>query len=177
ADCQTGRVWMRQCGAIAGGHLGGPSRGGRRSGRMASIATAVDKMRVVFPFEEALYRDAGVPVDYVGHPLADQSSDGDETAGAREQLKLPAARKVIALLPGSRQSELGYMARCFVDTAKLIAAQQPAVTFLVPLISRETRAIFEEAVYAADASELPITVLFGHAREALAACDVALVAS
>jgi lipid-A-disaccharide synthase len=69
------------------------------------------------------------------------------------------------------------MAACFVQTAKLIATRQPGVHFLVPLISRETRAIFEEAVYAAGASDLPLTVLFGHAREALAACDVTLVAS
>jgi lipid-A-disaccharide synthase len=109
--------------------------------------------------------------------MADQTSDDDGTAAAREQLKLPAAHKIIALLPGSRQSELHYMAECFVQTAKLIAARQPAVHFLVPLISRETRALFEEAVYAAGASDLPLTVLFGHARDALAACDVALVAS
>jgi len=132
---------------------------------------------VLFPFEEALYRDAGVPVAYVGHPMADETTDDDGTAAAREQLKLPAARKIVALLPGSRQSELQYMALCFAQTAKLIAARQPTVHFLVPLISRETRAIFEQAVYDAGASDLPLTVLFGHAREALAACDVALVAS
>src|SRR5262249_8160607 len=158
-------------------HYASPSLWGWRGGRMASIAKSVDKMLVLFPFEEALYRDAGVPVAYVGHPLADDTSDEDGTAVAREQLKLHPARKVIALLPSSRQSELRYMARCFVETAKLIAPRQPAVSFLVPLISRETRAIFEEAVYAAGAADLPITILFGHAREALAACDVALVAS
>jgi lipid-A-disaccharide synthase len=158
-------------------HYASPSLWGWRGGRMASIAKAVDKMLVLFPFEERLYRDAGVPVAYVGHPLADLTSDDDGTVDAREQLKLPGARKVVALLPGSRQSELRYMAACFVQTAKLIAARQPAVHFLVPLISRETRAFFEEAVYAAGASDLPLTVLFGHAREALAACDVALVAS
>ena len=158
-------------------HYVSPSLWGWRGGRMTSIAKSIDKMLVLFPFEEALYRDAGVPVAYVGHPMADETSDDDGTAAAREQLKLPAARKIIALLPGSRQSELHYMARCFAETAKLIAARQPAVHFLVPLISRETRAIFEEAVYAAGASELALTVLFGHAREALAACDVALVAS
>jgi lipid-A-disaccharide synthase len=158
-------------------HYVSPSLWGWRGGRMASIAKSVDKMLVLFPFEEALYRDAGVPVAYVGHPMADQTSDDDGTAAAREQLKLSGARKVIALLPGSRQSELRYMAGCFAETAKLIAARQPAVHFLVPLISRETRAIFEEALYAAGASDLPLTVLFGHAREALAACDVALVAS
>jgi lipid-A-disaccharide synthase len=158
-------------------HYASPSLWAWRGGRMSAIAASVDKMLVLFPFEEPLYRDAGVPVAYVGHPLADLTSDDNGCAAAREQLRLPAARKIIALLPGSRQSELRYMAGCFIQTAMLIAARQPAVHFLVPLISRETRAIFEEAVFAAGASELPMTVLFGHAREAIAACDVALVAS
>jgi lipid-A-disaccharide synthase len=158
-------------------HYASPSLWAWRGGRMSAIAASVDKMLVLFPFEEPLYRDAGVPVAYVGHPLADLTSEDNGTAAAREQLKLPATRKIIALLPGSRQSELRYMAGCFIRTAKLIAARQPAVHFLVPLISRETRAMFEEAVYAAGASDLPMTVLFGHAREAIAACDVALVAS
>jgi lipid-A-disaccharide synthase len=162
---------------IAAVHYVSPSLWGWRGGRMASIAKSVDKMLVLFPFEETLYRNAGVPVAYVGHPMADQAPDEDGTVAAREQLKLSAAHKIVALLPGSRQSELGYMARCFAETAKLIAARQPAVHFLVPLVSRETRAIFEEAVYDAGASDLRLTVLFGHAREALAACDVALVAS
>jgi lipid-A-disaccharide synthase len=162
---------------IATVHYVSPSLWGWRGGRMSSIAASVDKMLVVFPFEETLYRDSGVPVAYVGHPLADETSDDIGTAAAREQLKIPAARKIIALLPGSRQSEVSYMAGCFVQTAKLIAARQPAVHFLVPLISRETRAIFEQAMYDAGASDLPLTILFGHAREALAACDVALVAS
>jgi lipid-A-disaccharide synthase len=154
-----------------------PSLWAWRGGRMSAIAASVSKMLVLFPFEEALYSRAGVPVAYVGHPLADASPDADPTEAAREQLRLPAARKVIALLPGSRQSEVRYMAPTFVETAKLIAARQSALHFLVPLVSRETRAIFEEAVYAAGAGELPLSILFGHAREAIAACDVALVAS
>jgi lipid-A-disaccharide synthase len=158
-------------------HYVSPSLWAWRGGRMSAIAASVDKVLVLFPFEEALYRDAGVPVAYVGHPLADLTSDDNGAAAAREQLRLPATRKIIALLPGSRQSELRYMAPCFVQTAKLIAARQPAVHFLVPLISRETRAIFEEIIYAEGGSDLPMTVLFGHAREAIAACDVALVAS
>jgi lipid-A-disaccharide synthase len=158
-------------------HYVSPSLWAWRSGRMSAIAKSVDKMLVLFPFEEPLYRAAGVQVAYVGHPLADSTSDEDGSAAAREQLRMAAARKVIALLPGSRQSEVRYMALSFVQTAKLIAARQPGVHFLVPLVSRETRAIFEEAMYAADAAELPVTVLFGHARDALAACDVALVAS
>jgi len=158
-------------------HYVSPSLWAWRGGRMSAIAKSVDKMLVLFPFEEPLYRAAGVPVAYVGHPLADLTSDEDGSAAAREQLRLSAERKVIALLPGSRQSEVRYMAPGFVQTAKLIAARQPGALFLVPLVSRETRAIFEEAMYDAGAAELPLTVLFGHARDAIAACDVALVAS
>src|SRR5256886_14949797 len=144
---------------------------------MSAIAASVDKMLVLFPFEEPLYRAAGVQVAYVGHPLADLSSDEDESAAAKEQLRLPATRKVVALMPGGGQSEVRYMPSSLIQTAKLIAARQPAVHFLVPLVSRETRTIFEEAMYDAGAAELPLTVLFGHARDAIAACDVALVAS
>jgi len=158
-------------------HYVSPSLWAWRGGRMSAIAASVDKMLVLFPFEEPLYRAAGVPVAYVGHPLADATSDDDGSVAAKEQLRMSPALKVIALLPGSRQSEVRYMASNFVQTAKLIAARQPAVHFLVPLVSRETRAIFEEAMYRAGAGELPLTVLFGHARDAIAACDVALVAS
>ncbi|HYT85061.1 MAG TPA: lipid-A-disaccharide synthase [Burkholderiales bacterium] len=158
-------------------HYVSPSLWAWRGGRMRSIAASVSKMLVLFPFEEPLYRAAGVPVAYVGHPLADAAPEEDGSQAAREQLRLPAARKVITLLPGSRQSEVRYMASTFVRTAKLIAARQPGVHFLVPLASRETRAIFEEATRAAGAGDLPLTVLFGHARDAIAACDVALVAS
>jgi len=158
-------------------HYVGPSIWAWRAGRIHKIKRAVSKMLVLFPFEAVLYERAHVPVSYVGHPLADASPDADPTEAAREQLRLPAARKVIALLPGSRQSEVRYMAPTFVHTARQIAGRQAAVHFLVPLVSRETRAIFEEAVYAAGAGDLPLSILFGHAREAIAACDVALVAS
>src|SRR5258708_30102243 len=69
------------------------------------------------------------------------------------------------------------MASAWVEAGKLIAGRQPGVHFLVPLASRDTRAIFEEAMRAAGAGDLPLTVLFGHARDAIAACDVALVTS
>ena len=158
-------------------HYVSPSLWAWRGGRMKGIAASVDKMLVLFPFEETLYRSAGVPVAFVGHPLADATADTDLTEATREQLRLPAGRKTIVLLPGSRQSELRYMAPTFLKTAKLIAARQSAVHFLVPLASRETRSIFEEAIYAAGATDLPMTVLFGHARDAIAAADVVLVAS
>ena len=88
-------------------HYVSPSLWAWRGGRMSAIAASVDKMLVLFPFEEPLYRAAGVPVTYVGHPLADATSDEDGTAAAKEQLRMSPANKVIALLPGSRQSEIG----------------------------------------------------------------------
>jgi len=158
-------------------HYVSPSLWAWRGGRMRSIAASVSKMLVLFPFEEPLYRAAGVPVAYVGHPLAEAIQEEDATEATREQLRLHPASKILALLPGSRQSELRYMAPTFVQTAKLIAERQPGVQFLVPLVSRETRAIFEEIVHAAGAGDLPLTILFGHARDAIAASDVVLVAS
>jgi lipid-A-disaccharide synthase len=131
----------------------------------------------LFPFEQTIYSKAGVPATYVGHPLADMIPEHDQTASTRLQLKIAPERKVIALLPGSRQSEVRYMADTFVATARLLTQRMEQPLFLVPLVSRETREIFEAALYRGDATELPLTILFGHAQDALAAADVALVAS
>lgn len=148
-----------------------------RGERIHKIKRAVDKMLTVFPFEASLYEQAGVEVDFVGHPLADMLERVPDRVAAREQLKLPAAAPVVALLPGSRQSELESMAGLFIQTAQRINARLPDALFLAPLVTRETREIFEAALYDNHASELPLTILFGHAHEALAASNVALVAS
>ena len=158
-------------------HYVSPSIWAWRGGRIGSIARSVDHMLTLFPFEEAIYRKAGVPATYVGHPLADLIPEQDQTTSTRIALRISSERKVIALLPGSRQSELAYMADTFIAAAKLLTQRIDTPLFLVPLVSRETRRIFEEALYRADAAELPLTILFGHARDALAAADVALVAS
>ena len=148
-----------------------------RRERLHKIKRAVSKMLTLFPFEEALYRNAGVDVAFVGHPLVDMLDEVPRAAAAREQLKLPSTATVFAFLPGSRQSELRYMADLFIQTAKLIHARMPQALFLVPLATRETRAMFETAIYHNDAYDLPLTVMFGHAQDAMAAADVVLVAS
>jgi lipid-A-disaccharide synthase len=96
---------------------------------------------------------------------------------AKAQLKLPARYPVIALLPGSRKSELHYMAETFVKTARRLFEDIKEVHFVCPLASRETRDLFQEAIRHHAGGELPLTLLFGHSHEALAAADVALVAS
>ena len=148
-----------------------------RRERLRKIKRAVSKMLTLFPFEVPLYRDAGVDVAFVGHPLVDMLDQVPRAAAAREQLKLPSATTVFAFLPGSRQSELRYMADLFIQTAKLIHGRMPQALFLVPLATRETRAMFETAIYHNEAYDLPLTVMFGHAQEAMAAADVVLVAS
>ena len=168
-------VKLRSAG-IPTAHYVSPSIWAWRGGRMGKIKRAVSRMLVVFPFEAALYEQAGVPVTYVGHPLAELLAGFPDRAAMREQLRLPAAAKVIALLPGSRVSELEQMAGLFVETAAHIAASVPDVRFLVPLVSRATRELFESALYR-QGGELNVTVLFGHAHEATAAADVVLAAS
>ena len=158
-------------------HMVSPQVWAWRSGRVRSIGQSVSQLLVLFPFEERLYREAGIGVTYVGHPLADEIPERIDREAMRAELRLPARAKVVTVLPGSRQSEIEMMAEVFIETAKLIARASPDVRFLVPLVTRETRALFEEAVYRCDARELPLTLLFGHARDALAACDIALAAS
>jgi lipid-A-disaccharide synthase len=158
-------------------HYVSPSVWAWRGSRLRRIHAAADHILALFPFEEPLYRDAGVPCTYVGHPLADEIPADVATEWMREHMKVPLRRRVYALLPGSRQTELRYLADTFVQTARLVNEQVRDAHFLVPLASRETRALFEEAIYRADAGELPITLLFGHAREAIACADAVLVAS
>jgi lipid-A-disaccharide synthase len=156
-------------------HYASPSIWAWRGERIHKIKRAVSKMLALFPFEPAIYDKAGVPVAYVGHPLADELPEYPDKDAAREQMS--PKQTVVALLPGSRQSEVRQMGELFAATARLVAEQVQDVHFLVPLLSRETRMIFEEALYHQGAEHLPVTILFGHAHMAMIAADAVLVAS
>ena len=158
-------------------HYVSPSIWAWRPERIRTIGRSVDRMLVMFPFEEEIYRAAGIAVDYVGHPLADAMPLVPDRAEARAQLRLPASAVPVALLPGSRVSELELHADLMIETARRLGAARPELRFFVPLATRETRELFERRLYEREARELPITVLFGHARLALQAAEVALVAS
>jgi lipid-A-disaccharide synthase len=158
-------------------HVVSPQVWAWRRGRIRTMKRSMSHLLVLFPFEEALYRDAGVAVTYVGHPIADEIPEVVDRGAAREQLRLPAFAPVVAILPGSRASEIEMMAGPFIETAKLVLARLPDTRFVVPLVTRETRDAFEAELYGRGARDLPMALLFGHSREALAACDVALAAS
>lgn len=158
-------------------HFVGPSVWAWRRWRLKRIARSVSHMLVMFPFEEPIYRAEGIPATYVGHPLADVIPLDIDRAAARESLRLPPSGRVVALLPGSRRQELHYMADDFVNAAKHLHAALGDVRFVAPMATRQTRELFEAAVYRNGAAELPLSLLFGHSHEALAAADAALVGS
>jgi lipid-A-disaccharide synthase len=158
-------------------HYVSPSLWAWRPERIHSIGKSVDRMLVMLPFEEEIYERAGIPVSYVGHPLADAMPLDPDRQEARAQLRLGRANVGVALLPGSRLSELEFHADLMIETARVLHAKRPELAFFVPLATRETRDYFEERLYALEARELPMTILFGHAHMALHACDVALVKS
>jgi lipid-A-disaccharide synthase len=158
-------------------HYVSPSIWAWRGERIHKIKRAVSHMLTLFPFESPFYEKAGIPVTYVGHPLAELLPDVLDRAAAREQMRLLPTTKVIALLPGSRQNELHYMADTFIATARRISQVLAGVHFLVPLHSRETRDQFENALYRNHAQDLHLTILFGHTHSALTVADVALIAS
>lgn len=162
---------------IASIHYVSPSIWAWRGGRIRTIGASVSRVLALFPFEPALYEQQGIPVSYVGHPLADMLPFEDGLDAARTLLELSLQEPVFALLPGSRQSELEYMADTFIETARRIHDQIPAAVFLAPLATRETRLLFEAALHRCQAQELPIRMLFGHAHLAMMAADVVLVAS
>ncbi len=159
-------------------HYVSPSIWAWRGERIHKIKRAVSHILTLFPFEAPLYQQAGIPVTYVGHPLADILPETPNRDEMREQMRiLPRHAKIFALLPGSRQSEVQRLASTYIETAKLIFQEQPDAQFLVPLASRETRTIFENEIWKQEAQYLPITLLFAHAHDAMIAADGALIAS
>ena len=158
-------------------HFVSPSVWAWRRERVHRIGRSVHRMLALFPFEPPLYEAAGVPVTFVGHPLAQQAAVLASRREARDQLKLPVAQPVFALLPGSRASELDMHGDLMLHTAAALHAARPDARFLVPLTTRPTRDRFEAAIYRLGLADLPLTVLYGHATDALRAADVALVAS
>ena len=171
-------------------HYVSPSIWAWRGGRMGKIKRAVSHVLALFPFEPALYEKAGVAVTYVGHPLADKLPLKPSKSAAREILKIDKNKLVIAILPGSRQSEVKQHADLLIKTAQIISKENKNSQFLVPLITRETRQLFETALYNNTSHNqanlnnddspnetLDLDILFGHAHDAMEAADIVIVAS
>ena len=158
-------------------HFVSPSVWAWRRERLTTIGRSVDRMLALFPFEPPLYEAAGIAVTYVGHPLAQDAARAGTRRATRETLKLKGPTPLFALLPGSRLSEIEMHAGLVLDAAARMLEARPDARFIVPLVSRTTRDAFIEARHRVGHEALPMTVLYGHAGDALRAADVALVAS
>ena len=152
-----------------------PSIWAWRAGRLASIARSTDHVLCLFPFEPELLARNGIAATYVGHPLADAIDLTVPRNAARAALGFSDAQPVLAVLPGSRRSEIEAIAPLFVATVALLARARPDLRFVLP-VAPGLRGLVE-AVLTRHAGDTPIRLLDGRSHDALAACDVTLIAS
>ena len=156
-------------------HFVSPSVWAWRADRVEKIRQSVDHVLCIFPFEPALLAAHGIAATYVGHPLANVIALQPDRSVARRKLGLGDSDIVVAILPGSRKSEVHYLAQRFFDAAVLVQRAYPAIKFIVPAIASLKAAIQQAAEKAGVASS--VQVLDGQSHVALAACDVTLIAS
>ena len=156
-------------------HFVCPSIWAWRGERVQKLKAAADHVLCLFPFEPELLHRHGIAATYVGHPLADAIPLDVPRAAARAALGLAKTDTVVALLPGSRASEVKHIAPRIAAAAALMQRQRPGLRFVLPAVPSLRAAI--EAELAAHAPGLAVQVLAGRSHEALAACDVTLIAS
>jgi lipid-A-disaccharide synthase len=155
-------------------HFVCPSFWAWRGGRVKTLSRSADRVLCLFPFEPELLQAHGVQARYVGHPLADAIALEPPRTSARQALGLADADAVIALLPGSRRSEIHYIAPALLQAAALLQRRRPALRFVLPVAS----GLREQVQALVDQHPVPgLRLLDGQSHEALAACDLTLIAS
>jgi lipid-A-disaccharide synthase len=158
-------------------HFVSPQIWAWRGGRIKKIQRAVSHMLVIFPFEEEIYRKAGVPVTYIGHPLAEEIPMRPDVAAARRALGIAEDARVVTVMPGSRMAEIKYLTEPYMRTVRLLAQRDPSLKFVTPMAGERQKALFTELVARAGLSDVPIQVIDGQSHTAIAAADAVLVAS
>jgi lipid-A-disaccharide synthase len=156
-------------------HFVCPSIWAWRGGRVKRIARSVDHVLCLFPFEPELLQRAGIAASYVGHPLADVIPLQPSRAEARQRLGLSEHEQVLALLPGSRAGEIRHIAPAFLQAAVLLQRQRSQLRFVLPVTPGLRGAL--DVLIASHAPGLPLQLLDGGSHDALAACDLTLIAS
>lgn len=156
-------------------HFVCPSIWAWRAERVEKIRRSADHVLCIFPFEPELLARHGIAATYVGHPLAGVIPMVPDRAAARAQLGLQDADEVLAILPGSRSSEIAYITQPFFEAAALIRKARPAIKLIVPAVP----ALRERIVQAAQAAGLGavVQIVSGQSHAVLAACDATLIAS
>lgn len=157
-------------------HYVGPSVWAWREKRLLKIKQSVDGVLVLFPFEPPYYERYGIPVKFVGHPLAHRFAMQSDRHAARAQLGLAQDAQMTAILPGSRMSEIERMADVYIQAAALIQKRYPKMQFLVPCVHERARLHVEQAI-ARFAPNLAIHLFNQQSQRVLEACDLAIVTS
>ena len=157
-------------------HYVSPSVWAWRRYRVRKIGEAADRLLALFPFEPDFYARRGIEATFVGHPSADEIPDSPPREAARRHLRLPRDAEVVALLPGSRLSELRQLAVPMVEAARWLAARRERICFVVPLATPALHSHFE-AVVQAHGRGLDIRLLDGESWRAMSAANVVLLAS
>lgn len=145
-----------------------------RKGRVKTISRVVDKMLVVFPFEVPVYRDAGVDVEFVGHPLMDAVPVGQDRKSARRELCFGEDDTVIGLLPGSRKKEVEYLLPEMLQAARLIAKKVGGARFAVPVANTLDTGYIKGFI---EGSGIDVQLFSGKTYSVMAASDILLIAS
>lgn len=158
-------------------HFISPSIWAWRRNRIKKIARAVSHMLVIFPFEEEIYKKAGIPVTYVGHPLAELIPMDADQDGARDALGFEHNARLITLMPGSRLSEIKYNSEAFIGAAEMLLKRDKHIRFIVPMAGPTQRAYFEKIIGKERIKKCELTITEGNSHRALAASDAVLVAS
>ncbi|NLP64517.1 lipid-A-disaccharide synthase [Paraburkholderia sacchari] len=156
-------------------HFVCPSIWAWRGGRIKKIQKAVDHMLCVFPFEPAILEKAGVAATYVGHPLADDIPLEPDVPGARRALGLPESGPIIAVLPGSRRSEINLIGPTFFDAMQIMQQREPGLRFVMPAATPAIHAQLQELANSHQGLEL--TIIDGQSQVAMTAADAILVKS
>lgn len=156
-------------------HFVSPSIWAWRGKRIEKIRKAVDEVLCIFPFEPPIYAKQGIAATYVGHPLADTIPLEVPRAAARTALGLADADTVVALLPGSRRSEIQYIAPRLIAAAAQMNALRPGLRYLLPVVPGLRHLV--EPLRRQHAEQVAVELVDGRSHEVLAACDVTLVAS
>ncbi len=158
-------------------HFVSPSIWAWRAERINQIARAVDRMLLVFPFEQKIYDDAGIPANYVGHPLASMIPMVPDAAAARRRLGLQTEAELLAVLLGSRPDEVRHNGPTFLAAMALIAAEQPLMRFVMPVADPALRGAIERMMSARPGLAPRVDIVNGHSHDCLEASDIVLVAS
>lgn len=158
-------------------HYVSPSVWAWRKKRIFKIKSSVDLMLTLFPFETAIYEEHGVPVRFIGHPLADQIVQNFDKTAPREQLSLDQDAQLCALMPGSRASEVSVLAPMFFDAADRLLHDMPSLAFVLPAATPRMREMIEGFLRDYPALAAKLRIINGESQQVMQASDAILMAS